>query len=132
MSRTKIVTLYSIFAAISIAANLGAQKIYLVAAPKWYAIPLSVLAGTVVGLAVKFLLDKIWIFEYEHRDLAHGLRSFLLYSTMGVATTAIFWGFELGANQIFGTETARLTGGAVGLVLGYLVKYRLDKNFVFA
>lgn len=132
MHRGKIVILYSLFAAISIAANLGAQKIYLIAAPTGYAIPLSVLAGTAVGLAIKFLLDKVWIFEYEHRDLAHGLRSFILYSAMGVATTAIFWGFEFGANRLYGTEAARLTGGAIGLIVGYLVKYRLDRHFVFA
>jgi putative flippase GtrA len=132
MSRTKIVVLYSLFAAISIVANLGTQKVYLVVGASLFAVPLSVLAGTAVGLGVKFVLDKIWIFEYQHRDIAHGVRSFFLYATMGLATTAVFWGFEFGADRIFGTEPARLTGGAIGLVLGYLVKYRLDKQFVFA
>ncbi|AOJ02737.1 hypothetical protein WS70_13620 [Burkholderia mayonis] len=132
MSRTKIVSLYSLFAAISIATNIGTQKIYLLVGPTPFGIALSVLAGTAAGLAVKFLLDKVWIFKYQHRDLAHGLQSFLLYSAMGIATTAIFWGFEFGADRIFGTEAARLTGGAIGLVIGYVVKYRLDKQFVFA
>lgn len=132
MSRTKIVLLYSLFAAISIAANIAAQKIYLIAGPSPFAVPLSVLAGTAIGLAVKFVLDKIWIFEYQHRDLAHGLKSFIMYSIMGIATTAIFWGFEFGADQIFGTESARLTGGVIGLIIGYVVKYHLDKQFVFA
>ncbi|WP_434718272.1 GtrA family protein [Paraburkholderia sp. A1BS-2L] len=132
MSRTKIVVLYSLFSAISIAANIGTQKIYLMFAPLLFAVLLSVLAGTTVGLGVKFLLDKVWIFEYQHRDIAHGIQSFILYSTMGLATTAIFWGFEFSADHLFGTETARLTGGTIGLVIGYLVKYRLDKKFVFA
>lgn len=51
---------------------------------------------------------------------------------MGIATMIIFWGFEFGADLIFGTETDRLTGAAAGLILSYIVKYRLDKLFVFA
>jgi len=132
MNRTRTIILYSLFAAISIAANLGTQKIYLITTTMRYAIPFSVIAGTAVGLAIKFILDKIWIFHYQHRNVAHGIQSFLLYSVMGIATTTIFWGFEFGADRIFGTEAARLTGGAIGLVLGYLAKYRLDKIFVFA
>lgn len=132
MSHTKIVALYSIFAAISIAANIGTQKIYLLVTAPFFAVPLSVLAGTTVGLGVKFILDKIWIFEYQHRDITHGIQSFILYSTMGVATTAIFWGFEFGANWLWGTENARLIGGTIGLCIGYLTKYNLDKKFVFS
>lgn len=131
-SRSTIVLLYSLFAAISIAANLGTQKVYTSVAPALYAIPVSVLAGTAIGLAVKFVLDKVWIFRYQHRNLAHGFKSFMLYATMGIAPTVIFWGFEFGADSIFGTEPARLTGGAIGLIIGYLVKYKLDKKFVFS
>jgi putative flippase GtrA len=132
VSRPTIVLLYSLFAIISIVANLGTQKIYISLSSERLAVPLSVLAGTAVGLSVKFLLDKAWIFRYQHRNVAHGLKSFFLYSMMGVATTAIFWGLELGADLICRTEAARLAGGAVGLVIGYLVKYKLDKKFVFA
>lgn len=132
MTRTKIAFLYSLFAAISIAANIGTQKLYLVAAPVRLAVPLSVLAGTAVGLGIKFVLDKLWIFEYRHRDIAHGIRSFILYSAMGIATTTVFWVFEFAADRIFGTEIARLLGGTVGLLFGYAVKYRLDKQFVFS
>ncbi|WP_429452882.1 GtrA family protein [Paraburkholderia sp. 40] len=127
-----MIVLYTLFAAISIGANLGAQKLYLLGAPPFYIVPLSVFVGTAIGLAVKFILDKIWIFKYEHRDLAHGLRSFILYSVMGIGTTVVFWSTEFGAGLLFGTEAARLTGGAIGLVLGYAVKYQLDKQFTFA
>ncbi len=46
-------------------------------------------------------------------------------------TTAIFWGLELGAYAAFHTQTARYVGGAVGLALGYWLKYQLDKRLVF-
>jgi putative flippase GtrA len=131
MNRSRMVFLYSIFAAISIAANLGTQKFFLIVADMPYAVAMSVLAGTAMGLAVKFFLDKIWIFRFSHRDLAHGIRSFVLYTAMGVATTVISWGFEFGTDHLFGSEAARLAGGGVGLVIGYIAKYRLDRKFVY-
>ncbi|ADG14724.1 GtrA family protein [Paraburkholderia atlantica] len=132
MSASRIVIFYAMFAAISIAANIGLQKLSLITYSGAFSVPLSVVVGTGGGLVVKFLLDKLWIFRYQHRDLSHGIQSFLLYTVMGLATTAIFWGFEFGADAIYHSEPARFTGGVIGLVIGYIVKYRLDKKFVFA
>jgi putative flippase GtrA len=132
MSAPRLVIFYSLFAALSILANIGFQKISLLVYGGPFSVPLSVVVGTGVGLVVKFALDKIWIFRYRHRDLSHGIQSFILYTVMGLATTAIFWGFEFGADAIYHSEPARFTGGVVGLVIGYVVKYRLDKKFVFA
>ncbi|MBB5462755.1 putative flippase GtrA [Paraburkholderia sp. MM5496-R1] len=132
MSASRLVIFYAIFAAVSIAANIGLQKLSLITYSGAFSVPLSVVVGTGGGLVVKFLLDKLWIFRYQHRDLSHGIQSFLLYTVMGLATTAIFWGFEFGADAIYHSEPARFTGGVIGLVIGYIVKYRLDKKFVFA
>ncbi|MGF6966428.1 hypothetical protein OKW43_003456 [Paraburkholderia sp. WC7.3g] len=132
MSASRLVIFYAIFAAISIAANIGLQKLSLMTYSGAFSVPLSVVVGTGGGLVVKFVLDKRWIFRYRHRDLSHGIQSFLLYTVMGLATTAIFWGFEFGADAIYHSEPARFTGGVIGLVIGYIVKYRLDKKFVFA
>lgn len=132
MSATRLVIFYALFAGLSIVANIGSQKLSLITYSGAFSVPLSVVVGTAVGLIVKFALDKIWIFRYRHRDLSHGIRSFLLYTVMGLATTAIFWGFEFGANAIYHSEPARLTAGVIGLVIGYIVKYRLDRKFVFA
>ncbi|MBC8750401.1 MULTISPECIES: GtrA family protein [Paraburkholderia] len=132
MSASRLVIFYAIFAAISIAANIGLQKLSLMTYSGAFSVPLSVVVGTGGGLVVKFVLDKLWIFRYRHRDLSHGIQSFLLYTVMGLATTAIFWGFEFGADAIYHSEPARFTGGVIGLVIGYIVKYRLDKKFVFA
>ena len=46
-------------------------------------------------------------------------------------TTAIFWGFEYGFWLAFGTARMRYLGGVIGLVIGYVTKYHLDKHFVF-
>jgi hypothetical protein len=131
-SGSQLIVWYSIFAAISIAANIGSQKFafWLYQGP--FAVPLSVCVGTAMGLIIKYALDKAWIFRYPHRSVAHGVQTFALYVAMGLGTTLIFWGVEFCADALFHSEAARLTGGALGLVLGYLAKYRLDKRFVFA
>lgn len=58
LSRTRLVFWYAPFAAISIGANLGSQSLafHLYQGP--YAVPLSVCAGTGVGLVVKYLLRR--------------------------------------------------------------------------
>jgi putative flippase GtrA len=132
LTSSRLVIFYTFFAGISILANIGLQKLFLIVYPGPFAVPLSVLVGTGGGLVVKFVLDKLWIFRYQHRDLSHGIQSFMLYTFMGLATTVIFWGFEFGSDAVFHTEFARFTGGAIGLAIGYVVKYRLDKKFVFA
>jgi putative flippase GtrA len=50
---------------------------------------------------------------------------------MGLATTAIFWSVEFGFDRIFGTAHMRYVGAVIGLAIGYIVKYYLDKRFVF-
>ena len=50
---------------------------------------------------------------------------------MGVFTTAIFWSTELAFHLIFQSAELRYLGGIIGLAIGYLTKYELDKRFVF-
>ncbi|HEY1999949.1 GtrA family protein [Paraburkholderia sp.] len=131
-SGSRLVAWYAIFAAISIVANLGSQKLafWLYQGP--FAVLLSVCVGTAVGLIIKYALDKAWIFHYPHRSVAHGVQTFVMYVVMGLGTTFVFWGVEFAADALFHSETARLCGGALGLILGYFTKYQLDKRFVFA
>jgi putative flippase GtrA len=129
---SRLVVWYAVFAAISMAANLGSQKLAFHLYQAAYAVPISVCVGTAAGLIVKYLLDKAWIFRYEHRSVAHGMRTFALYVVMGLGTTLVFWVVEFAANAIFHTENARLAGAALGLTIGYITKYHLDKRFVFA
>jgi putative flippase GtrA len=132
LSRTWLVFWYAVFAALSIGSNLGSQSLSFHLYQGAYAVPGSVCVGTGVGLIVKYLLDKAWIFRYEHRSVSHGVRTFALYAAMGLGTTLVFWSIEFCANAIFHNEAGRLVGGALGLVIGYITKYQLDKRFVFA
>lgn len=91
----------------------------------------SMIAGTGVGLLVKYVWDKRLIFAYRPASRTHDFLTFLLYAAMGLATTAIFWAVELGFWYTFHSTSMRYLGGVIGLAIGYWVKYRLDKRFVF-
>lgn len=127
----RIASLYAVVAVLATAANLLTQMAVVWAYSGPYAIELSVLTGTAAGLPVKYLLEKRHIFEFEAESLKHDGQLFFLYSFLGVFTTAIFWGTELAFQWFFGTDLMRYVGGAIGLTMGYVIKYHLDKRFVF-
>lgn len=87
--------------------------------------------GTLAGLMVKYYLDKKYIFYYITKRKRDDVHRFLLYSFMGVFTTLIFWGFEVGFDLYFEGEGAKYVGAVLGLAIGYITKYFLDKRFVF-
>jgi len=119
------------FAAISIVGNLAAQRVVLGAIPGTIGYVAAVLIGTLAGLVIKFVLDRRWIFAETPAGIDKTGRQFLLYSLMGIATTAIFWGSETLFWLTFRTDLMRESGAILGLVVGYVVKYQLDKRFVF-
>jgi hypothetical protein len=126
-----IAGLYTVFAMLATAVNIGSQAMVISLYHGAYALPLSILVGTAAGLPVKYVLEKRHIFSFESDSLAHDSKMFALYSFMGVFTTALFWGVEYGFHQMFGTDAMRYLGGAIGLIMGYAIKYPLDKRFVF-
>lgn len=131
VASTKLAVKYAIFALIATAANVGTQDLVVRTYNGTGAIVASVVAGTGVGLVIKYLLDKRYIFRFRVLNVAHDTRTFALYAAMGLATTVIFWGFEFGFHYLFATREMRYLGGAIGLAVGYLAKYHLDKRYVF-
>ena len=128
---TRLVALYAVFSGIAILINLGTQALSIAIYSGAYGIALSMGAGTGAGLLAKYVLDKRHIFAYESDNLAHDGRLFILYSMMGLVTTALFWAVEYAFQWLFGNNAMRYLGGGIGLLLGYAIKYRLDKHFVF-
>lgn len=127
-----VAVLYTLFAVISTAINIGAQMLSMWFYKGLYAVELSILAGTAAGLPLRYILEKKHIFKFESDNIAHDGRLFVLYSFMGVFTTAIFWGVEYAFQWLFGTDTMRYLGGVIGLSIGFYVKYQLDKKYVFS
>ena len=134
MSAQTLVLRYGCFAVLATLANLGTQRLVLGGeggAASATAFALAVLAGTAVGLVVKYVLDKRWIFGDRSTGLRAHSRRFGLYSAMGVVTTLIFWVTETAFWLTWQTDLAREAGAVLGLSVGYVVKYRLDRRFVF-
>ena len=127
----RLAIVYTIIALIATAANLGAQMLTVRAWQGAFQIELSVFVGTGVGLVVKYVLDKIFIFRFRAANTLHDLQTFILYTAMGVVTTLLFWGFEFGFNSAFPDNNRRCLGALIGLAIGYRAKYRLNKHFVF-
>lgn len=127
----KLTILYSGFALIAIACNIIVQDISYRGYQGPFAITLSMILGTLAGLIVKYALDKAYIFHFHTKNLLHESQTFSLYTLMGLFTTAIFWGFEWGFHYLFETKFWRYVGAVLGLTLGYVIKYHLDKRFVF-
>ncbi len=130
-NKTKIALMYTIFALFATMANIGSQEVAITLYQGSFAVMLSILVGTAVGLVLKYWLDKRYIFQYQTQSIQHGSKTFTLYTIMGVVTTFIFWGFELAFEAIYGTKEMRYLGGVIGLAIGYYVKYQLDKRYVF-
>ncbi len=121
---------YVLFAIVSALVNFATQELVVRSVPHAH-LALSILAGTATGFAVKYVLDKKWIFfdgYTSHRDEA---RKVTLYGLFSIATTMVFWGFEVTFWAIWQTDIAKYTGGAIGLAIGYVTKYALDRRYVF-
>lgn len=131
MSTTQLIIRYSFFAVIATLCNLGAQRLVFALAPQQINLVLALIFGTGIGLVVKYALDKRWIFNDALRPAAQESRTFSLYTLTGVATTLVFWGSEAGFWWIWQSQTMREVGAIVGLSIGYVVKYFLDRRFVF-
>ncbi|HBZ43295.1 MAG TPA: polysaccharide biosynthesis protein GtrA [Maritimibacter sp.] len=122
---------YAIFAAIATVANLATQRAVLAFGEGGMVFAVAVAAGTLVGLVIKYILDKRWIFfDVSTGAKAHG-QKFTLYTAMGLVTTAIFWGTETLFWLVWQTDLMREAGAILGLAVGYVVKYNLDRRFVF-
>jgi putative flippase GtrA len=126
-----IAVVYIILATLSTLINIGTQILSIWAYKGLYSIEISILTGTATGLPLRYVLEKRYIFFFKSESLSHDGRLFALYSFMSIFTTAIFWFTEYAFHLIFVAESMRYLGGVIGLGIGFYLKYRLDKKFVF-
>ena len=125
-----ILVRYVLFAALSMVANLVTQELLFRTAPI-APLAFAILGGTAAGFAVKYVLDKKWIFHDATTTGRDELRKISLYGFFSVFTTLIFWGFEVAFWWIWRTDLAKYAGAVLGLSLGYAIKFSLDRTFVF-
>ena len=131
MRKSKKLFLFVLFALISTLFNLLTQRVILSFKTTNLFFIIAILSGTIVGLIIKFFLDKSFIFFDKKNDISHLTKKFGLYTFMGIFSTLIFWGTEAFFWIIWRQENMRELGAILGLTIGYIIKYRLDKRFVF-
>lgn len=131
MRLTALFLRYSFFAVAAICVNLAVQRCVFLFGESSGIFLLAIASGTGAGLIVKYLLDKTWIFGDLCSGLAAHRTKFSLYSAMGIITTILFWCTEATFWIIWQTEMMRDLGALIGLSIGYVVKYQLDKRYVF-
>jgi len=122
---------YAIFAVISTLFNLLFQYLSLEIYSGIAALYIAMFFGTLAGLASKYILDRKYIFYHIPKDKKDDAIKFALYSFMGVFTTIIFWGVEIAFYALIQDQNAKYIGAIIGLSIGYVIKYFLDKKYVF-
>lgn len=122
---------YTVFAVISTIFNLLFQYLSFLVYSGFAALYVAMFSGTLVGLVFKYILDKKFIFYHTPTDKKDDARKFVLYSFMGVFTTIIFWGTEIAYDTLSQDPNAKYLGAVMGLSIGYVIKYFLDKKYVF-
>jgi putative flippase GtrA len=126
-----LVLKYVLFCIFATFVNLLTQRFFLnsVLTENNYFIALSL--GTITGLVTKYFLDKKYIFSDYDNSLKNSYKKFSLYSLNGILTTTIFWASETLFFFGYKTDFARELGAIIGLSIGYFLKYKLDKKYVF-
>jgi len=122
---------YILFAIIATALNLCTQYACLSIYNNFGSLYLAMLAGTLVGLLSKYILDKKFIFYHQPINKVDDFKKFIRYLIMGIFTTILFWGTEISFDLAFDYVAAKYVGAIIGLSIGYIIKYFLDKKFVF-
>ena len=122
---------YTIFAVISTLFNLLFQYFSFGLYSGFASLYITMFLGTLAGLVSKYILDKRFIFYHTSKSKKDDAKKFVLYSLMGVFTTIIFWTTEIAFDMLFHNPDAKYLGAIIGLSIGYVIKYFLDKKFVF-
>lgn len=127
----KLAVLYTLFASASMLVNICSQIIFMILYQSDNVVELSILVGTIFGFPLRYILEKRYIFSFKSKNINHDGELFILYSLMSVITTIIFWGTEYAFHKIFESNILRYFGAMLGLSIGFYIKYKLDKKFVF-
>jgi putative flippase GtrA len=131
LRRRTIVIRYVGFAVIAALVNFGFQSVTLALYRGSAALPFSIAAGTLAGLVVKYVLDKVLIFFDKRQSALREIGKLVRYGSTAVVTTLIFWALELTFWQMWHDVTAKYIGAALGLAIGYALKFHMDKHFTF-
>ena len=121
---------YILFAILATTVNIFFQYLSFLLIDHKYELYIAILNGTILGMILKYYLDKNFIFYYVKKEF-NNKNIFLLYIFTSIFTTIIFWAIELWFSYYVNINYSEYIGALVGLTLGYSLKYLLDKQLVF-
>ncbi len=122
---------YFIFAVLATLTNLFIQYLFTMLYEGPLELWIGMGLGTIAGLLLKYVLDKFFVFQKEILSVKQESKFFFIYAYLGIYTTLFYMLVEWAFYTMFPFEEAKYIGGAIGLAGGYLIKYFLDKRFVF-
>lgn len=131
MNMNSLIFKYCFFAILAILVNLYVQRLILNVEKYFFSLFFAIFLGTLAGLLLKFALDKYFIFYNYEKKIKNNSKMFFKYTFMGIFTTIVFWTIESVFWLIWKTEMMREFGAIIGLSIGYILKYRLDRKYVF-
>lgn len=121
---------YILFAILATTVNIFFQYLSFLLIDHKYELYIAMLNGTILGMILKYYLDKNFIFYYVKKEF-NNKNIFLLYIFTSIFTTIVFWAIELWFSYYVNINYSEYLGALVGLTLGYSLKYLLDKQLVF-
>ena len=121
---------YILFAILATTVNIFFQYLSFLLIDHKYELYIAMLNGTILGMILKYYLDKNFIFYYVKKEF-NNKNTFLLYIFTSIFTTILFWAIELWFSYYVNINYSEYLGALVGLTLGYSLKYLLDKQLVF-
>lgn len=87
--------------------------------------------GIVAGFALKYFLDKNYVFADEKKESRQEAKQIGLYGLFSIFTTLLAFGLAEVGEWLINHRYEATISWLLGLVVGYTTKYYLDKNFVF-
>ena len=111
--------------------NIISQRIIFTLNNSEYVFTMAIITGTITGFISKYYFDKNFIFKDKTSLILDKSKQILKYAYFAVFTTLIFWITEYVFWIIYYTHSAREIGAVIGLSIGYYLKYKLDKKYVF-
>ena len=131
MKINNLIFKYCFFAILATLVNLYVQRLILNIENSFTFLLYAIFCGTLIGLLIKFILDKYFIFFNYEKKIKNNSKMFLKYTILGIFTTIVFWAIESVFWLIWQTEMMREIGAIIGLTIGYILKFGLDRKYVF-
>lgn len=123
---------YLLFGFLASALNIGSQAIsFYFMGRDTQDVFIAMVVGTAVGFVFKYYVDKKVIFKHTSITVSMEGVVALKYTLFSILTTLVYILFEMFAHTYFEHCCKEEVGAALGLLVGYIIKYYLDKHYTF-